>query len=241
MRLVKGVISYRKDVVNLNYTSGSSYIINYPDFPVRTEIHCYGGGGAGGGISSAMGGKGGGSGGQYSYKNITNMAGILAFRITVGAVKTGTSGNAGAGNDTFVESYNGTTYTEVCRAKGGAGAVGETGGMGATSGGMGDTIYAGGNGADGVDDLYTYSGGGGGGAGIIGAGGNASQSTGGTANGGESGDGGNGRTASGNPDGDGFAGIAAGGGGGGAHQDGTSSTRLGGDGQRGHIRVTYYY
>jgi len=196
--------------------------------PIAGEVlvECWGGGGGGGGGNKTDEGGGGGAGGQYSKKVVevtkdTNYAYSVAA--DVAGVGTDTDGNAG-GDTTFAST--------VVVAKGGAGGLcfdnGGTGAAGSTDNGVGDTVYAGGDGADSADG---YGGGGGGGAGSTGTGNSASTSTGGTAksvNGGAGGDGYVGASGAGSP------GEDYGGGGGGSTKAATS-----GGGNGGYMKISW--
>lgn len=150
------------------YTTAGTYNTNVPAGCTQIVSKCWGVGGTGGGIlANTAGHRGGGAGAQCVIKTVINPTVGHAIQIVVGAAKAGTSGDAGSGNDSYV-SINSSV---VCRAKGGAGASGSTGGLGSTVNGVGDTIYKGGNGANGG---VNYSGGGGEGASDSGNGNNAS-------------------------------------------------------------------
>lgn len=188
-------------------------------------VEVWGAGGGGGGGGGNRQGGGGGAGGQYAKKTFS-VTPLTNYSYTIGSGGTGgASTNGTAGGDT---TFNSTTVV----AKGGAGGIsysnGGTGGQGSTSGGIGDVVYAGGNGADreGVS-----SGGGGGGAGSTGTGNNASGTTGGSAKSEYGGAGGDGTSLNNSP---GYAGSSYGGGGGGSTKNAT-----GGNGANGFIRITY--
>lgn len=192
------------------------------------QVECWGGGGAGGGATVNGDGGGGAAGGQYAINAAVTVVPGTSYTIIAGAVKTGTTGSAGAGNDS-------TFATNVVVAKGGAGgtANGGAGGTGSTTGGVGTTVFAGGNGVAGTNG--TRSGGGGGGAGSGGAGGNAALITGGTGTATGGGNGGAGRAAT---LGAGGAGSSFGGGGGGGYRT-TTTSEAGGNGAAGQVKLTY--
>lgn len=195
-------------------------------------IVCIGSGAPGAGVNSSTGARAGASGAQCSIYTLdtTALAGTTIY-ITVGVVKPGTSGNNGNGNDSHVA----IGFIEMCRAKGGIGAVTNTPGAGSVTGGVGDTIYKGGDGAAGSDTQY---GGGGGASGSLHSDGNDASTY---QQGyvielpaGEGGEGYNFGT-----DGDGLAPIDWYGGGGGGALRTNSGTSLGGDGAPGLIIITY--
>ena len=193
-------------------------------------FEAWGGGAPGGGESSNGAGAGGGGGGQYAIKNSFSVNPGDNYTVSVATAVTGTTGSNIAGNDSSVTSPSSST---VVLAKGGTAASGPSGGVGTTSGGVGDTVYAGGSGAAGSISTAT-SGGGGGGAGSAGAGGNASGTTAGSgtsANGGTGGAGGTGNFV-------GLAGSNYGGGGSGASKS-NGSAKAGGNGAPGLVTVTY--
>lgn len=162
------------------------------------DVACWGGGGAGGGITTnrTRGRGGGGAGGQYAARSEISCIPGSYYSIVVGAGGTGSFISGQAGEDSTFDG-------NVVIAKGGAGGQSyESGyqpGIGTTSGGAGDIVYAGGSGS--VGGTGTTGGAGGGGAGSSGAGGNASGNTAGTGTTVDGGDGGAGLTtsANGNP------------------------------------------
>jgi hypothetical protein len=210
------------------YTTSGTWVC--PAGVTSVQVEAWGGGGAGGGTTTDSTSKGGGgAGGQYAIKqNITVTQGN-SYPYVVGAARAGTTGNGLAGNDS-------TFNTDVVVAKGGAGGLayqnGGTAGLGSTANGVGDTVYAGGNGSNGA--ASSTGGAGGGGAGSGGEGGNASGNTAGTGTAVDGGNGGAGRTTVGA----GNAGTAAGGGGGGGYTT-TTTNRNGGTGARGQVKITY--
>ena len=200
------------------------------------SIECWGGGGGGGADSSNGNGAAGGGGGGAYAKVYSFAVTASSYNYTVGAAGTATNSGGTAGGDS---SFNGTT----CVADGGAaGTSGNngSGGPGGTGGNStGDIRVAGGTGANGTSP----NGGGGGssagpgtlstivpGAGV--AGNNGSGGNGGAAvlGGGPGGNGGNGTTGSQPASGPG------GGGGGGSY---SGSTKSGGVGFAGQIRIRY--
>ena len=197
-------------------------------------VHCIGGGGGGGGSrSDYVYGGGGGAGGSYAAKVITVTPGNT-YNLYVGnGGAGGTNGNGVDGEDSW---FNNSSTVNAVGGDGGAEPNGGTvsGGSGTTSGCVGTTVYAGGNGADGTGS-GGISGGGGGGAGSTGAGGNASGRTGGTGTANGGGDGGDGRN---NNEGNGRNGLNYGGGGSGAFiKDKTN--HAGGSGAGGAVQIVY--
>ena len=146
-----------------SFTAPGSHTWTVPAGVTSITIEAWGGGGAGGGVTGYAAGAGGGAGGQYAQKVIAVSAGANVS-VVVGAGGNGDTGNGENGEDS---SFDGS----VVVAKGGAGgqrwprsASGGSGGKGSSSGGVGDEVYAGGNGADG-NVYYRYNWGGGGGGG----------------------------------------------------------------------------
>lgn len=131
---------------------------------VTTVHYIVTGQGGGGGGTAAVGSGGGGAGGQCVVGTLSGTPGdtlTIAIGTAAGGGGAGTA-NGTAGSDSTI---NSTTVV----AKGGAGGLskanGSTGGAGSATSGVGDTVYAGGSGANG-------------GAGTGGAGGGAGGSTG---------------------------------------------------------------
>jgi Secretion system C-terminal sorting domain len=194
------------------------------------KVECWGAGGAGGGATVAGSYSGGGGGGAYNVNNAIVVIPGNIYTITVGTGAAGTlvSGSAG-GNSIFGSS--------LVTANGGAGGttlapgngVGGAGGIGTFNGGTGGTGTT-------VTTKGT-SGGGGGGAGSTGAGGNAALTVPGAAGTPDGGIGGLGRTTA-VGSGNGNPGVALGGGGSGATASAASS-RLGGNGANGQIKITF--
>jgi hypothetical protein len=213
------------------YSAAGTYTQIIPaDVSGSVVVELWGGGGGGGAASTNTSGSGsGGAGGQYAKKTISGLAGTS---------KTLVVGSFGAGgNSTAAGSAGGdsTWDTNVVVAKGGAGGAANSGtaGAGSATGGVGDTVNAGGSGRAGVSG--GASGGGGGGAGSTGVGGSAGVAPAagtGTANGG--GDGGTGTTANATP----AAASAAGGGGAGGRSTGSANVN-GGNGAIGGATVTF--
>jgi len=214
-------------VVTDQYTATGTWTC--PSGIYFVKVECWGAGGSGG-VSSRGGGRGGGgSGGNYSA--------VISIPVVPSTTYTVTVGQGGSGNRA---SWFGSTSTVIAtggvngqsRYSGDSPAYG-TGGVSTSNGCIGDIIYTGGNGGNGVDN---GSGAGGGGAGTSGLGGNASSNTAGT---GTASYGGNG-AAGVSPSNNGLTGNTFGGGGsGGANSDIQLSTRYGGIGGNGLIRITY--
>lgn len=196
-------------------------------------VRLWGGGGAGGGLTTdyTVCRGGGGAGGQYAAKTV-NTTPSNTYAIALGAGGTGGTGDGGTGGDS-------TWATNVVIAKGGQGGKSyENGygkGVGSSTGGTGDTFYAGGDGSNG--GTGTTGGAGGGGAGYTSDGNDASGNTGGIANG-HGGAGASGLTSAGN----GYTGGYHGGGGSGGANTTTATTtnRNGGAGRIGSCVLTYY-
>ncbi len=137
----------------LEFTTSGSFTTGAGTTYLAYEL--WGGGGAGGGVTAANSGGGGGAGGCY-------VCGVIAcspsttYSYVVGAVRNGVSGADGpTGNDTTL-----TIGSTVLTAKGGAGGVKDNGagGVGSTTGCIGDTARAGGSGGTG-DATHGASGG----------------------------------------------------------------------------------
>jgi parallel beta-helix repeat protein len=186
-------------------------------------VEVWGGGGKGGDRDS-NGAGGGGGGGAYSIKANFPVVPGNSYTVVVGAGASTT----GPGGDSYFVS------TATVMAKGGGSvanntSAGAAGGL--ASAGVGDTKYSGGTGANAGGN---NGGGGGSSAGTAGPGTNGNGSSGGSAPTG-GGAGGAGRSGS---SGDGTSGSTPGGAGGGAYRTGFS-TRGGGDGANGQVRITY--
>lgn len=193
-------------------------------------VETWAGGGAGGGATGNPAKGGGGAGGQYAKKVVTVVPGNI-YAVVVGAGGAGGTANGGVGGDS---TFAGTLVVAKGGA-GGTGAVNGAGGLGSTVGGVGDIVYAGGNGASSTVDTNCNTGGaGGGGAGSTGAGGNAAGNTGGAGTAIGGGAGGSATNGSGN----GAAGAVAGGGGAGACAE-NNTDRSGGVGAAGRVDITY--
>jgi MSHA biogenesis protein MshQ len=195
-------------------------------------VEAWGGGGGGGRATGNPAKGGGGAGGQYASKVVAVTPGN-SYAVVVGTGGAGGvfgSNNGTAGGDS-------TFATNVVVAKGGAGGTAATtngsagaAGAGSMTGGVGTTVYAGGDGSSGIPT----GGAGGGGAGSGGAGGNASGDTAGM---GTAAGGGAGATATTGGSCTNVATVAGGGGCGGYATSGTN--RNGGDGAAGMVAITY--
>ena len=226
--VVLGVLAGVASAATVNFSSSGSWTA--PAGVTSVTVEAWGAGGAGGGATGNPAEGGGGAGGQYAKKTLTVVPGTR-YAVVIGAGGGGAKGDGAAGGDS---SFAATSVV----AKGGAGGTAATNGVagsGSTTGGVGDIVYAGGSGANGVAFWTScYDGGaGGGGAGSGGAGGNASGNAGGTgtATGGGAG-------ASALYEGNGVAGSSAGGGGGGACTQ-RKTDRSGGAGGNGMLRINY--
>jgi len=177
------LLSFNSVAQTQTFTTSGTFTV--PAGVTQVTVECWGGGGGGGNTSHSGNGTsrgGGGAGGAYAKKVIGITPGN--YTVTVGSGGTGSN----AGNDSWFVS------TTTVIAKGGAsGNVGSKsdglGGLGTSSGSIGDIVYSGGNGGNASS---SGSGGGGGGAGSSGIGKNASGNTAGgstSANGGGGGDG----------------------------------------------------
>lgn len=230
-------------VVTINVVGTGAWVKPY--FVTEVIIECWGAGGAGAGVSAANTNGGGGAGGQYAKKTITYAKGYEKIPYTIGQGGAAGFGSGPAGGDT-------TWGTNVVVAKGGAGGTtGPTngngsGGTGSTAGGVGDIVYAGGSGSDGLwNATKRYGGNGGGGAGSTGSGNNGGTvvvdqaATGGAARTEFGGAGGNGFITDGINDRVRQGGFQYGGGGGGNANDSTALSVSGGDGNGGFLRITY--
>jgi autotransporter-associated beta strand protein len=218
-------------VVGTVVTFTSSGTWTAPAGVTNITVELWGGGGAGGGVTTSGAEGAGGAGGQYA-KKVVGVTPGTGYAIVVPGTTAGTTGNGSAGGDA---TFGGTTAV----AKGGAGGGANNGdpGLGSTASGVGDLVYAGGNGGA---DTASASGAGGGGAGSTGSGGNASGTTAGTGTSEYGGNGGAGWPSGGAPgeESNGNAGSNYGGGGGGAITDDTSDYS-GGSGAPGYARITY--
>jgi hypothetical protein len=216
------------------YTTSGTWVCPQGVTSVRVEAW---GGGAGGASTpnSNNSNGGGGGGGAYSIRNSITVVPGTSYNFTIG---NGGGQDANGGNTTAT--INGVVITAAGGSTGASSTtVNAAGGAGGTvAASVGDTRYAGGNGANGAyrpGGNNTGNGGGGGsGAGTLGAGNNGAGTTGGTlranfggqgGNGGANADGSNASTAAGN---------YGGGGGGAGHKNNNA-----GLGARGAMIFTY--
>ncbi len=193
-------------------------------------VECWGGGGAGGGASANNARGGGGGGGGYTNDNTISIGTTANYAITVGAGGTGGTGTGGPGGTS--------SFGVLVTAPGGAGGIGGAGTAGGGGAGGAGATFNGGNGSAAVSGSSTGAGGGGAGSG--GNGGNAFGITGGLAglfdgdagaagfNSGTTNAAGNNNTATA---------TTYGGGGGGAVRT-TLTSRAGGTGAAGAVRVS---
>jgi hypothetical protein len=214
------------------YTSSGSF--TPPAGVTSVTVECWGGGGGGGGTAVNPSKGGGGGGGGYATAILTVTPGGT-YTVTVGSGGSNGTNSGGTGGTGGTSSFASTENLVV--APGGLGGVAGTsptpigiGGLGATTGGLGTTLYNGGNGGNAG---ASNSGGGGSSAGNASNGNNATANTAGAAVTGGGG-GANGRTNGGN----GTAGGSPGGGGGGGWRSSTSA-RTGGAGGSGLVKITY--
>jgi hypothetical protein len=210
-----------------------------PAFVTTVWVRCWGGGGSAGGVTATPGTSlcgGGGAGGAYAETLAYPVTPGVTYTVTVAATKVGSTGNGSAGNDTWFDSVTGVL------AKGGAGGTAPVtagasglGGSGSTTGCIGDNVFAGGSGGNGLANSTTFTGPGGGGAGSGAAGSPGSGTSGGGGGSASGGSGGNGRTTAGA----GSAGSTYGGGGAGAFGTVASHSFAGGNGASGRMELEY--
>ena len=215
----------RAAIVTNTFTANDTWTA--PAGVLAITVEAWGGGGAGGGASTAGAEGAGGAGGQYAIKTNLAVTPGTSYAIVVAGTTAGTTGTGSAGGDT-------TFGDSTVVAQGGAGGTNNNSGagIGSTTGGVGDIVYAGGDGS--ASPANSQAGAGGGGAGSAGAGANAMGTTAGGGTPENGGTGGAGRTT----DGVGNAGSNYGGGGGGGVRTGGTS-RAGGNGAAGFVRITY--
>lgn len=226
------------------YETSGSYTFTVPSCVYQITVHAWAGGGGGGGKVTGTGGGGGGGGGAY-VKNIFNVIPGQTIAVVVG-------GGGSAGTNAVDGGYGGESsivldaanFMYAAPGMGGGSYLGSssgTGGLGGQvgdciiKGGLGSTVYKGGNGAGGASSA---SGGGGSGAGSAADGNNGSGATGGAAlvqydATPSKGAGGNGVLN--NP---GVDGSAYGGGGGGSYASSNNQNK-GGKGAPGAVIITY--
>lgn len=209
-------------------------------------VKAWGGGGAGAGATSTDRNGGGGGGGAYCTFTETVTPGET-IRITVGAGGAGGGVNGPAGGFSQVLHLTGSIV--FCRAAGGAGGIRSACSTCSGAGGSGGLVannipvgigFNGGNGgaSDANTSSYDQSGGGGGGAGSGANGGNGGTPTAGLAGANFGGVGGAGILTTSLGGSNGNPGVIIGGGGGGATT--FSSSRTGGSGARGEVRISYF-
>jgi hyaluronate lyase len=213
------------------------------------QVECWGGGGAGGsairGTSKGAVG-GGGAGGAYARLNSFPVVSGRTYYINIGAGGISSTNNLATvpGGDSWFNSNN--VASTLVLAKGGPGGqstvtttsdVFGTGGMGTTSGSIGDVVRAGGSGA--TSTTNGFGGGGGGSAGTLSTGNAPASTTNGlgalAVTGG--GNGGNANATAGSS-GDGQSPTGSPGGGGGGARAASTTQRYGGTGAAGQVVLT---
>lgn len=128
---------------NFTAIGSSSYIV--PQGIDALYVECRQGGAAGGGATGNPAAGGGGAGGTYAAKRIAVTPGET-LTVIVGAARTGTTGNGGAGNFSAIQRAG----VDLVRADGAQGGTAATvnstngaGGAANTTGSIGDVIQAG--------------------------------------------------------------------------------------------------
>jgi hypothetical protein len=230
---------------DISYTHSTSGTWICPANVTAVQVECWGAGGAGGSAYKPSSGNtfgGGGAGGSYAKK--------ISIPVVSGTTYTTTIGAGGVSQITHLatasggDSWFGLGSDASCLAKGGSGgqsvvssssSVSGSGGVGNSTGCIGDIAYSGGNGLAGQLSPTNTGGGGGSSAGTASAGAHATSYLGATAVSG-AGAGGNGKDSTGN--GNGSAGNSPGGGGGGARGSSAGSQVTGGTGGSGQIIIT---
>jgi PQQ-dependent dehydrogenase (s-GDH family) len=213
-----GVLCYSQ--TTYTFTTTSTFIP--PAGVTSVTAEAWGGGGAGGGVTGNNLAGGGGTGGGYVKNNTLSVVANSSYNITVGAVKSGTTGGSQAGNPSSM-ALSSTPTTYLMYATGGNG-----GGNAAVSNGAGGSAVTTGNIGGSTTNSYGTAGTSGG---ASGGNGSASAFAYDATN---TGAGGIGSSTAG----DGQAGKLYGGGGAGARR-GTSTNRLGGNGAAGAMKVSW--
>lgn len=201
-------------------TASGTFVV--PAGVTQLVIEGIGGGGGGGSGGGSTAGEGGG-GGEYAKKTISVSPGA-SHNFTIGAA----GASQGAGGDTIFYDTDGTT--PLCVAKGGGAGLNAAPGAGGT-GGTGDVLFAGGDGAPEAGDDTDGQGGGSAG-GPTAAGNDGSGATGGASPGGTLADGVSGPGAGGNGGSGGGAGAI-----GGVYGGGSGGSDVGITGPVGRIGV----
>lgn len=217
----------------VTFTSSDNWTA--PAGVTSATVEAWGGGGGGGAATGNPAKGGGGAGGQYAKKVVAVTPGNV-YAVGVGGGGAGGSGLAGVNGSS--STFAGAVVVAMGGAGGGLASTNSSGGnagTGSTTNGIGDTVFAGGNGSAGV--ASGDGGAGGGGAGSSGAGGNASGNTGGagTATGGGAGAAG---MASGTGNNCTNVAVVAGGGGCGGNAT-NGNDHNGGAGAAGKVVITY--
>jgi Secretion system C-terminal sorting domain len=229
------VLNANAQTVN-TFTSNTTWTC--PAGVTSIKVECWGAGGAGGGANTKLTGGGGGGGGAYALNNTVAVIPGTIYTITVGTGGLGSTNNgANGGTSSFGSSVS--AFGGVGGASPSSSSTSASGGSGATGGVGGTTYFAGGNGANStfVSSSNYASGAGGGGAGSTAAGLNGVGIVGGNGGAPDGGKGGNGiniwPVA-------GLNGASIGAGGGGATRDNNKGTsRVGGNGADGQVKITY--
>jgi hypothetical protein len=150
------------------YAVAGTYTVTLPAGTASSSIGLWGGGGAGGSATSNTGGGSGGAGGSFASSTVGATTSTYTLLVGAGAP-------APAATAKGAQGATSTWGGNVIVAGGGAGGALNAGGTTTASsfGSVGDSKFAGGNGANGRNTATQYGGGGGGGADSSGAGNNA--------------------------------------------------------------------
>ena len=244
-------INLATNLTNLTFTNTSTTSWICPANVTSIQVQCWGGGGAGGSAQkiSANAYGGGGAGGSYAKVNSYAVTPGNTYIINVGSggvavpANVVVNGASVSGGDSWINISNSPSTIIIAKGgNGGACAVGTNnsiygiGGIGSTNGSIGDTLFKGGNGAQGNNG--TFAGAGGASAGTATNGTAATPNSGiGATNVQGGGNGGNPNPVSGSSGAGQSPNLSPGGGGGGAREASISSLP-GGNGAPGQVILT---
>ncbi len=223
------LVSFLSHSQTQTFTANGTFVV--PAGVTSVTVEAWGGGGGGGGVDGANNSTragGGGSGGTFTRATNVAVTPGQSINVTVGAGGLGVAASDGGAGGTSIFA----AATPVTAAGGNGGRRGASGSNNGLGGGA--SVGSNYNGGSGANAASGNSGAGGGGAGTSGNGGNGTGMTAGTAGAGGGGTGAAGRNTSGN--GVDAPGLSGGGSGG---RSTTNQDRVGGDGFRGQVRVTY--
>ena len=130
--------AYITTASSATFLANGNWTVPASIYPATATIELWGAGGSGAGTATNSEGGGGGAGGSYDQLNSTSVTPGASYALVIGGTTTGGSGNTN-GSVGASTTFNGTVAVAV---GGSPGVFDGAGGVGTTTGDVGDVQYA---------------------------------------------------------------------------------------------------